>query len=246
MDRHLSVVGQCHREGGGRLLQWLLIRSWAGICRAATLDYPGQRRQPSQADQRPAPTASHWRGGEDPLCHGGQPTGRLDGHVLKFKCLFKHENIFDLSWLHIVSIFNSVNITGTSCSTPCSLHFSPLKSNLWGKLSGFRSQSLRFSSIPHIKATVHFRRTIWCSNRNCTHCCCLSFGEMEMLVGMSQWVTVGGSGSVFFFSFYHIMDTSWDVEHFVDEKEHLFELFHQIKYLTNQGTSSHWGTNMKI
>ncbi len=83
VDRHLSVAGQCHREGSCRLLQWLLVRSWAGVCRAAALDHPGQWRQPGQADQRLAPTAAHWRGGEDSLCHGGQPTGRQDGCARK-------------------------------------------------------------------------------------------------------------------------------------------------------------------
>ncbi len=42
-----------------------------------------QWRQPGQADQRLAPTAAHWRGGEDSLCHGGQPTGRQDGCARK-------------------------------------------------------------------------------------------------------------------------------------------------------------------
>lgn len=83
VDRHVSVAGQRHREGGRRLLKRLLVGPRAGVCRAAALDHPRQRCQPGQADQCPASTAPHWRGGEDPLCHGGQPTGRLRGCVGK-------------------------------------------------------------------------------------------------------------------------------------------------------------------
>lgn len=123
VDRYVSVAGQRHGEGGRRLLKRLLVRSRAGVCRAAALDHPRRWCQPGQADQRPASPAPHWRGGEDPLCHGGQPTGGLARTHGQESVLFRAWNSFDLFWLQVFSISSSVKISGTRCSTHCSLRF---------------------------------------------------------------------------------------------------------------------------